>query len=182
MMLSLNTLQGGLESCGIGPASGKENFDPTPKPKQSRKPRAKNVSTVLLERSSCFVADSWLLHDGDAPDTYIAVVGSMLLLIACAGGSVSVAPDSGSGCVARPRSAPVHAGLVDAVEDGLETPEEGTAGESVRRGGGDSAEVSMRCKIDEVDHIGDQIGGSDGHATNAHATERCSKRIRTSAP
>ena len=182
MMLSLNTLQGGLESCGIGPASGKENFDPTPKPKQSRKPRAKNVSTVLLEGSSCIVADSWLLHDGDVPDTYTAVVGSMLLLTACAGGYVSVAPDCGSGCVTGPRYALVHVGLVDAVQDGFETHEEGMAGESVCRGGGDSAEVSMRCKIDEADHIGDRIGGSDGHATDAHAAERCSKRIWTSAP
>ena len=100
---------------------------------------------------------------------------------ACAGGSVSVAPGSASGCVAGLRSAPVHAAPFQAVEDGLETPEEGSAGEVVCREGGDSAEHSKVDNIDDADHIGVRTGGSGAHATDAHATERCSKRLRTSA-
>jgi hypothetical protein len=127
---------GGVEACPIEQERGKENLDPTPQPKQNRRPRAKKVIAALLVLSVWWTAHSLLLPDDDAPVTDIVVVASVLLLTATAGGSLSVEPGSVSGCVPGLRPEGVHAAPFHSFEDGLETPEEPTSGEGIRRGGG----------------------------------------------
>lgn len=145
--------------------------------------RKRYVPYIFLEGNSCFTADILLLPNYDAIRcTEVGVVGYVLLLTPCAGGHVSVAAGSRSGCVAGRRSRPVHAAPLHAGHDQLQTAEEGTAGEGVCRGGGDYAKTSKDIGIDEAGHSGVRIGGSDDHAADPHATERCWKRVRTSAP
>ena len=114
--------------------------------------------------------------------TEVGVVGYVLLLTPCAGGHVSVAAGSRSGCVAERRPRPVHTTPFHTCEDRLQTTEEGAAEEDVRRGGGDHASNSEDIEIDEDNHIGVRIFGGDDDAADAHATDRCQKRIRTSTP
>lgn len=132
--------------------------------------------------SSCVGADGLRLPHCDVPDTKSSTRCSVVLLTASAGGRSSDDPcsqrghDRGRGCC------PLHAATLHDGEVRLEAPEEGTAAEGVCRGGGDYAETSMFREIEEGDHSGVRIGGSVAHAADAHAGERCTKRIRTSPP
>lgn len=72
-MLSWNTLQGGLDACGIGQDGGKKNVDPALKPKQPRKPRAKKVGTVVVVRR-CYSADHFRWPNCEGADTKIPAV------------------------------------------------------------------------------------------------------------
>ena len=53
LLLPCCVLQGGLRAGGIGQDHGKENVDPTPKPKPPRTPRKKKVSTVSVSQNRC---------------------------------------------------------------------------------------------------------------------------------
>lgn len=145
--------------------------------------RKRYVPYIFLEGNSCFTADILLLPNYDAIRcTEVGVVGYVLLLTPCAGGHVSVAAGSRSGCVAERRPRPVHTAPFHTCEDRVQTTEEGTAGEDVRRVGGDHASNSEDTEIDEDNHIGVRIFGGDDDVADAHATDRCRKRIRTSTP
>lgn len=103
-------------------------------------------------------------------------------VVAIAGASASVAPSSGRDSSRGRRWSPVHATPIHAYEGRLEAPEGGTTMDGGRRGGVDYTETSKDVEIDDCDHGGVRIGGSDAHATDAHAGERRGKRIRTSSP
>ena len=105
---------------------------------------------------------------------------SFLALTGLAGGCASVAPGPGHGCVGGVRRGPLHADSGHPCEDSLQTSEERTPVQGTRRWGGDSTEPTQELEIEEVDHSGGWIRRPD--AADAHAGERCSKRIRTAAP
>ena len=103
-------------------------------------------------------------------------------MTASVGGFGSVAPGSRRGCGRGRRCGPLHATTLNDCEARLEAPDEGTTSGVVRSGGGDYTETSKVIEVEEGGHNGLQIAGPVAHATDAHAGERCGKRIRTSPP
>ena len=101
---------------------------------------------------------------------------------AFAGGCASVAAATRSVCVAGGRCGPVYAAPVPACTDRLEACEEGTAVQGIGREGGFESDTSKDMQIEEGHHIGQRIAGSGAHVADAHAGERCGKRLRSSAP
>ena len=137
---------------------------------------------VLRGASSCVSADGLRLPHCDVFHTKSFCRCSVVLLPASAGGRSSVDTSTHRGRDKGRGSCPLHATTLHDGEVRLEAPEEKTAAEGVCSCGGDYAETSMFREIEEGDHIGVRIGGSVAHAADAHAGERCAKRIRTSPP
>ena len=161
---------------------GKENVDPAPRPKQQRKPRAKKVSVVLLNLSSSVSADviAIVLFTMRQPLTFLTLFRCPV--VALAGGFAPLAPSSGRDCSRGRGWSPMHTAPIQAYEGRPEAPEEGTTMDGGHRGGADYTETSKDVEIDDCDHTGVRIGGSEAIATDAHAGERRGKRIRTSSP
>lgn len=80
------------------------------------------------------------------------------------------------GCGRRRSGGPLHAYPHHALKDQLEAGAESRTGEEVPRGGGDYATHTEDLQVDER---GLGVPSSGPGAADAHAGERCGKRIRT---